>query len=124
MRALGIEVEVFMRPDKAQAVPASTIRYEHFAPSSPHGDRRLDDAQRRESFAEVNRGLTDLSEAQRCFSCGSCTQCDSCLVYCPEGIITRAATGPAAYAVDFDFCKGCGVCVEECPRESMTMVSQ
>jgi len=124
MKALGLEVEPFSRPDKTKAVAASTIRYEHFTPSAPKGDRALGDAQRVESFAEVNRGLTDLSEAQRCFSCGSCTQCDSCMVYCPEGIITRAASGDAAYAVDFDFCKGCGVCVEECPRESMAMVSQ
>jgi 2-oxoacid:acceptor oxidoreductase delta subunit (pyruvate/2-ketoisovalerate family) len=57
-------------------------------------------------------------EATRCFSCGHCTQCDTCLVYCPEGIIHRAEVG---YDVDYSYCKGCGVCVEECPRKAMEM---
>ena len=27
-----------------------------------------------------------------------------------------------AYEIDYTFCKGCGICVSECPREAMEMV--
>ena len=36
----------------------------------------------------------------------------------PEGIIERRAQG---YEVLLDFCKGCGICVTECPRHAMEM---
>ena len=59
-----------------------------------------------------------LDEAERCFSCGHCTNCDNCLQYCPDLAITRVEGG---YAVLSDYCKGCGVCVAECPTGSMLM---
>jgi Pyruvate/2-oxoacid:ferredoxin oxidoreductase delta subunit len=59
-----------------------------------------------------------LDEAGRCFSCGTCIHCDNCLVYCPDLAIVHAGGG---YAVLTDYCKGCGVCVRECPTGSMTM---
>ena len=46
-----------------------------------------------------------------------CIQCDRCWIFCPEGCIDRQ-TG---YAVDYDFCKGCGICANECPKQAMTM---
>jgi 2-oxoacid:acceptor oxidoreductase delta subunit (pyruvate/2-ketoisovalerate family) len=69
----------------------------------------------------VNLGLDGPAEAGRCFSCGHCTQCDTCLLYCPEGVIRRAGGG---YQVDHDHCKGCGVCVAECPRRAMEMTPE
>ena len=72
------------------------------------------------SFGQVNLGLPHALEVHRCFSCGHCTQCDTCLVYCPEGIIHRADGG--GYEIDLDYCKGCGICVVECPRDAMEMV--
>jgi 2-oxoacid:acceptor oxidoreductase delta subunit (pyruvate/2-ketoisovalerate family) len=71
-------------------------------------------------FDEVSRGLASGLEAHRCFSCGECTLCDTCLVYCPEGIIHRTETG---YEIDYSYCKGCGICVHECPRSAMEMTS-
>jgi 2-oxoacid:acceptor oxidoreductase delta subunit (pyruvate/2-ketoisovalerate family) len=71
-------------------------------------------------FDEVRGSLSDASEARRCLSCGKCTQCDTCLVYCPEGVIHRRGNG---YVVDVQDCKGCGVCVAECPRSAMEMSS-
>ena len=72
-------------------------------------------------FEEVNQGLPDAFESHRCFSCGHCTQCDTCLVYCPEGIVRREAP---SYAVDYTYCKGCGICFTECPRHAITMVDE
>ena len=53
-----------------------------------------------------------------CFSCGTCTHCDNCVTYCPDLAVQRAGDG---YTVLTDYCKGCGVCVKECPTGSMTM---
>ncbi len=71
---------------------------------------------------EVQLGLEleqALSEAGRCFSCGTCTSCDNCFHYCPDLAIRRVDSG--GYAVLTDYCKGCGICVKECPTGSLTM---
>ncbi len=120
LRMLGLEAEVFERPDRASAVPATDIRVDHFARSAPARERVAPPARRRGSFDEVSRGLADPLEAHRCYSCGDCTKCDTCLVYCPEGIIHREGDG---YAIDYAYCKGCGLCVAECPRKAMEMSS-
>lgn len=76
---------------------------------------------RRRTFVEVRRGYVDqhghdpaLAEAARCFSCGSCTDCDRCVEYCPEGILVHRNDG--RYDFNYDYCKGCGVCATQCPR--------
>ena len=28
------------------------------------------------------------------------------------------------YEYDYDFCKGCGVCAQECPRHAITMIEE
>jgi Pyruvate/2-oxoacid:ferredoxin oxidoreductase delta subunit len=83
---------------------------------------RLPAAQRLASGIEVQLGLEleqALAEAGRCFSCGHCTECDNCFNYCPDLAIQRVDQG--GYRVLGDYCKGCGVCVKECPTGSMTM---
>ena len=78
-------------------------------------------AERLASPLEVQLGLEleqALAEAGRCFSCGTCTQCDNCFHYCPDLAIIRV---PGGYSVLTDYCKGCGICVKECPTGSMVM---
>jgi NADPH-dependent glutamate synthase beta subunit-like oxidoreductase len=90
--------------------------------------RRLP-SERRSSTLEVQVGLgieQALAEGERCFSCGTCTACDNCVVVCPD-LAVRRADGEAsgvAYEVLADYCKGCGLCVRECPTGSMTMVEE
>ena len=62
-----------------------------------------------------------LAETERCFSCGECIACDNCFHYCPDLAVRRVAGG---YEVDGDYCKGCGICVRECPTGSMEMVEE
>jgi NADPH-dependent glutamate synthase beta subunit-like oxidoreductase len=81
----------------------------------------LDAAERLGRDTEVQMGLEideALLEAERCFSCGTCTSCDNCVVYCPDMAVKAVGSG---YTVLTDYCKGCGVCVKECPTGSMTM---
>jgi 2-oxoacid:acceptor oxidoreductase gamma subunit (pyruvate/2-ketoisovalerate family) len=116
------ELEAAVTPDgelpSEPVVAPAQIRFSHFEVDPPAKDRHLSLAQARESFAEFNLGLAGPEEAQRCFSCGQCTQCDTCLVYCPDGVIYRTGDG---YRVDLERCKGCGMCVAECPRCAMEM---
>jgi NADPH-dependent glutamate synthase beta subunit-like oxidoreductase/Pyruvate/2-oxoacid:ferredoxin oxidoreductase delta subunit len=118
LAALGEGATVFQRPDRASAVPITAIRSDHFPRRTAAVEEQSPLASRTHGFAEANLGLTTAAEAERCFSCGRCTRCDTCLVYCPEGIIDRV---PSGYRVDLGFCKGCGICVAECPRDAMEM---
>jgi len=61
-----------------------------------------------------------VTEAQRCFLCGSCTECGNCYIFCPECAI-KSDPGGYGYIADMDYCKGCGICVNECPRGAMRM---
>ncbi|MFQ5845859.1 MAG: 4Fe-4S binding protein, partial [Planctomycetota bacterium] len=40
-------------------------------------------------------------------------------LYCPEGCITRGT-----YEIDAAYCKGCGICAEECRRGAIRMVRE
>jgi NADPH-dependent glutamate synthase beta subunit-like oxidoreductase len=85
----------------------------------------LDAVRRSSTFDEVVKGLdesTALFEARRCMSCGSCFACDNCYGVCPDNaVIKLEPAGSYAYEFDYDFCKGCGLCVQECPCGAIEM---
>ena len=56
-----------------------------------------------------------MAEAARCFSCGTCNACDNCYLVCPEPCIVRLDRSNGLYKILVDYCKGCRVCIEECP---------
>ena len=56
-----------------------------------------------------------VEEANRCFSCGTCNACDNCYLVCPEPCIVRSVRSNGLYKILVDYCKGCRVCIEECP---------
>jgi 2-oxoacid:acceptor oxidoreductase gamma subunit (pyruvate/2-ketoisovalerate family) len=107
------------RVEPADLVTPAHVRFSHFEVEPPHAERHRPPASARLGFDEVNRGLAGPEEARRCFSCGTCTECDTCVLYCPDGVVSRVTHG---YRIDEDFCKGCGMCVAECPRRAMEMV--
>jgi NADPH-dependent glutamate synthase beta subunit-like oxidoreductase len=73
---------------------------------------------RRKTQDEVIQSFTEeqaVEEAGRCFSCGTCNACDNCYLVCPEPCIARPARSNGLYKILVDYCKGCRVCIEECP---------
>jgi len=96
-----------------------------YYPKQPRAaEHHLDPAQRLKSDLEVQLGFdvdVALAETERCFSCGTCVFCDNCVNYCPDLAVKR---NDAGYLVLADYCKGCGLCVKECPTGSMKMVEE
>ena len=85
----------------------------------------LEKVRRQDNFEEVVLGLTErnaLFEARRCMSCGNCFECDNCFGVCPDNAVMKLANGK--YEIDYDFCKGCGICARECPCGAITMVPE
>ena len=83
----------------------------------------LDAARRISTFDEVVGGLdrsTALYEARRCLSCGNCFECDNCYGVCPDNAVIKLGAGQR-YEIDYDYCKGCGICAAECPSGAITM---
>ena len=73
---------------------------------------------RKKTQDEVIQSFTEeqaVEEAGRCFSCGTCNACDNCYLVCPEPCIVRSARSNGLYKILVDYCKGCRVCIEECP---------
>jgi NADPH-dependent glutamate synthase beta subunit-like oxidoreductase len=87
---------------------------------------RLEAARRSSTFEEVVGGLTDaeaLFEARRCMSCGNCFECDNCFGVCPDNAVIKLGPGQG-YEFNLDYCKGCGICVEECPCGAIDLVPE
>lgn len=58
----------------------------------------------------------------------ACTRCLLCYMQCPDGTIYKVANedarGGIRLAVDYDFCKGCGVCAKACRCGAISMVPE
>ena len=87
---------------------------------------QLDVARRTSTFDEVVGGLDETTaefEARRCLSCGNCFQCDNCFGVCPDNAVQKVEDAHG-YRFNYDFCKGCGICVQECPCGAIDMVPE
>ena len=83
-------------------------------------------ARRTQTFDEVQHGLTEenaIFEARRCLSCGNCMECDNCYGVCPDNAVIKLGPGKG-YDFNYDYCKGCGVCAQECPCGHIEMVPE
>ena len=86
----------------------------HYYPKQQRNEGEMIE-ERLEGFGEVVKGLSDDAashEAKRCLSCGVCFECDNCWHFCPDAAVIKQAE---KYEIDYDYCKGCGICANECP---------
>ncbi len=103
------------------AVPYAAINTHYHPPRARAAAPCRPPAERLANFAEVQLALDAaavLAEAGRCFSCGTCIFCDNCQLYCPDMAVAKQADG---YAIRTEYCKGCGLCVRECPTGAIQM---
>jgi 2-oxoacid:acceptor oxidoreductase delta subunit (pyruvate/2-ketoisovalerate family) len=55
-------------------------------------------------------------------SCGNCFGCDNCYGMCPDNAIVKLGAGK--FQINLEYCKGCGICAQECPCGAIEMVEQ
>lgn len=75
-------------------------------------------------LTSVNAGWRS---ARPVIDAAQCTLCFNCYMYCPDGTVmkVRDVEGTCtAIAIDYDFCKGCGVCAKVCPTSCIAMVDE
>jgi NADPH-dependent glutamate synthase beta subunit-like oxidoreductase len=92
------------------------INTDYFPKVKKNSQPRIVPEKAGEGFSEIMKGFDEelvQKEAERCFSCGVCNYCDNCWIFCPDAAIIRRED---EYEIDYDYCKGCLVCVQECPR--------
>ena len=123
----SLSMEVYMGGPRSRR-DRHIVRYEdlntdYFQFASMITQPRLLIAERLQSFAEIDLkigGNLAIREAERCFNCGLCNQCDNCQLFCPEIAVVRKGDGEWRH-INYDYCKGCGLCVVECPRNAMAL---
>jgi 2-oxoacid:acceptor oxidoreductase delta subunit (pyruvate/2-ketoisovalerate family) len=49
----------------------------------------------------------------------ACIKCGNCERFCPDGAAEVKQDGAE---INYNFCKGCGVCANECPVKCISMV--
>lgn len=127
--ALGIDAYVrgerYVPPGPEAPVPFDALNPWYYDDAPRTLQPTLEAARRASTFEEVTHGLdaaTALFEARRCLSCGNCFACDNCYGVCPDNAVIKLDPGGAyAYAIDLDYCKGCALCVQECPAGAIAM---
>lgn len=50
-----------------------------------------------------------------------CIMCLRCFLVCPDGVIDKSGE---KLVIDYDYCKGCGVCAYECKSKCIKMVKE
>ncbi|MFW5855893.1 MAG: 4Fe-4S binding protein [Bacillota bacterium] len=51
-----------------------------------------------------------------------CIQCFLCWIYCPD-LAIKTDNGKVV-GVDYDYCKGCGICARQCPTQALEMIAE
>jgi len=106
-----------------EVIPFSGLNTAYFKRQARKPKEKLPVSRRTSGFSEVTLGLSPASalyEAKRCFNCGVCNLCHNCFIYCPDLAIS-ARPDKQGYDINYDYCKGCCICVEECPRGAISV---
>ncbi len=118
--------ERYEPPAKHELAEYSLLNAWYYSDAEKTVQPVLDAIRRQSTFEEVLGGLDEtnaLYEARRCLSCGNCFECDNCYGVCPDNAINKLGPGKR-FEFKYDYCKGCGLCAEECPCGAIKMVSE
>ena len=118
-----------LRPeDPVEVMPYEKLNTAYFRPS-PRTEAPLAPATERRTsqVTEVTLAYSReqaLAEADRCMSCGVCNGCDNCYIVCPDVSVMRDTRENGHYSIRTHYCKGCLVCVQECPTGCLERVPE
>jgi NADPH-dependent glutamate synthase beta subunit-like oxidoreductase len=114
----------YVEPEKSTLATFERLNTWYYSDAPKSVQPLLEDARRCSTFDEVAGGLdrnSALYEARRCLSCGNCFECDNCYGMCPDNAIVKL--GPEQrFRINYEYCKGCGLCAAECPCGAIDMV--
>lgn len=123
----ALSMEIYMggprRFRNPHVISYGELNTDHFQFQPRITQPRLLREERLVSFKEIDLKISTnlaIREADRCFNCGICNQCDNCYMFCPDIAVIRDKEGELR-RINYDYCKGCGLCVVECPRNAMTL---
>jgi 2-oxoacid:acceptor oxidoreductase delta subunit (pyruvate/2-ketoisovalerate family) len=106
---------------------SENIIYDYFK-ATPRVQPTVQDADTRKHSFKAYKNTFSIETAKRevvrCMHCGRCTECDNCLIFCPDMSVLVKGKDRFGYRVDYDYCKGCGICFMECPRHAITMIDE
>jgi 2-oxoacid:acceptor oxidoreductase delta subunit (pyruvate/2-ketoisovalerate family) len=118
--------ETYAPPPKHELAEFGKLNTWYYSDAHKTVRPMLDILRRKTSFDEVQGGLDEsnaLFEARRCLSCGNCFECDNCYGVCPDNAVIKLGPGKR-FQFNYDYCKGCGLCVAECPCGAIKMVAE
>jgi 2-oxoacid:acceptor oxidoreductase delta subunit (pyruvate/2-ketoisovalerate family) len=125
----GVLLEAYLHPEEMnlegeKVVGFGQINTSYFEKSPRLKGKVLSQGKALRGFDEINLGLDRASairSAERCFQCGLCNSCRNCDLFCPDLAVLIKGKGPE---INYDHCKGCGICVQECPRGALAMADE
>jgi len=122
-----LQGEEYEHPPRPEIATFDKLNTWYYADAPRVVQPQLEAARRTSGFEEVVQGLDPanaLFEARRCLSCGNCFSCDNCYGVCPDNAVLKLGEPGERYVIDLDYCKGCGICVSECPSGAIKMVPE
>jgi NADPH-dependent glutamate synthase beta subunit-like oxidoreductase len=117
---------VYEAPPKHALAGFDTLNTWYYTDADQTVQPMLDAIRRQSTFDEVLKGLDEDSaqfEARRCLSCGNCFECDNCYGVCPDNAVIKLGPGKR-FEFKYDYCKGCAICVTECPCGAIEMIPE
>ena len=118
--------EAYIAPERHELASIDKMNSWYYADAPKTVRPMLEVVRRQSTFEEVQGGLDEtnaLYEARRCLSCGNCFECDNCYGVCPDNAVIKLGSGKR-FRFNYDYCKGCGVCAQECPCGAIKMIPE
>ena len=107
--------------ESAEVVAYEKLNLVHFTEEPRVEMKELSVRRRVKDFSETKLGFSKksaMTEAERCFHCGTCVLCEVCYISCPDMAVSLSDEGPV-FTKQSGVCKSCGICIYECPRNAI-----
>lgn len=95
------------KPVMNQFIPPRTLADLPMGPSVPSG-----------YLIDINAGMRTFRPV---IDQEACIHCLRCFLLCPDGVIDKSGE---RLEVDYDYCKGCGVCARACKPGAISMIKE